>query len=79
MDNINEKIIMLGELVSLKRKQLADSDYRVLKCNECALLDLPMPYNVEILHTERQDLRNQINVLEIEIRALEEEVGANGD
>lgn len=46
------------------KAQLAESDYRVIKCSEAMLAGLPMPYDVEQLHAERQAIRDQINALE---------------
>ncbi len=51
------------KIVALK-KQLAASDYKVIKCSECQLLGMEMPYNVAELHAERQALRDEINLLE---------------
>lgn len=53
------------KIVELKR-HLSDTDYKVIKCVECQLLGLEMPYDVEVLHTERQAIRNKINQLEEE-------------
>lgn len=50
---------------SLKQR-LAETDYKVIKCAECQLLGLEMPYDVETLHAQRQDIRDQINQLEQE-------------
>ena len=52
-----------AEVENLKM-QLADSDYKVIKIAECVACNLPMPYDAEELHTERQALRDRINELE---------------
>ena len=52
-----------AEVENLKM-QLADSDYKVIKIAECVACGLPMPYDAEALHSERQALRDRINLLE---------------
>lgn len=52
-----------AEVENLKM-QLAESDYKVIKIAECVACNLPMPYDAEELHTERQALRDRINELE---------------
>lgn len=51
------------EIADIKR-QIADTDYKIIKCSECRLVDKPMPYDVAALHRERQALRDEINRLE---------------
>lgn len=46
------------------KEQLSATDYKVIKCAECQLLGLEMPYDVENLHAERQAIRDEINRLE---------------
>ena len=53
----------LAEVENLKM-QLAESDYKVIKIAECVACNLPMPYDAEALHSERQALRDRINELE---------------
>ena len=52
-----------AEIDALKA-QIAESDYRVIKCVEAQLLGIPLPYDIEALHAERQVLRDRINELE---------------
>lgn len=52
-----------AEVEELKM-QLADSDYKVIKIAECVACGLPLPYDAEALHSERQALRDRINELE---------------
>lgn len=52
-----------AEVEELKM-QLAESDYKVIKIAECVACNLPMPYDAEALHSERQALRDRINELE---------------
>lgn len=52
-----------ASIESLKM-QLAETDYKVIKVAECAAVGEPAPYDVAVLHQERQALRDQINALE---------------
>lgn len=52
-----------AEVEELKM-QLAESDYKVIKIAECAACGLESPYDAEELHSERQALRDRINLLE---------------
>lgn len=51
------------EIEALK-DTLAASDYKITKCYEASLLGQSLPYDVALLHTERQALRDKINELE---------------
>lgn len=53
----------LAEVEELKM-QLAESDYKVIKIAECVACNLPLPYDAEALHSERQAIRDRINLLE---------------
>lgn len=57
--------------IAMSKKELSDSDYKVLKCAEEAIKkllsiypDLELPYNFESLCEERQSERDNINELE---------------
>ena len=52
-----------AEIDALKA-QIAEGDYKVIKCAEAQLMGEELPYDVEQLHTERQALRDRINELE---------------
>ena len=52
-------------IADLKR-QLEETDYKIIKCSEYQLAGLEMPYDIAELHTERQALRDKINTLEDE-------------
>lgn len=52
--------------ISKLKKQLSDSDYRVIKCFEAQMTGGEMPYDITALHGERQALRDEINELENE-------------
>ena len=53
-----------AEKITELKAQLSATDYKVIKCSECQLLGMEMPYNVSELHAERQAIRDQINQLE---------------
>ncbi len=46
------------------KDQLAQGDYKIIKCAEAQLTNEPMPYDVATLVAERNELRKQINELE---------------
>ena len=52
------------------KEQLAQGDYKVIKCAEAQLTNEPMPYNVTELVAERNAMRDEINELE--------NIGGNG-
>lgn len=52
------------EKVNLLKSQLQENDYKIIKCIECQLVGEALPYDIDVLHTERQALRDQINALE---------------
>lgn len=54
----NKKII--NELKS----ELNATDYQIIKCSECSLAGEPLPYDIQELHAQRQELRKKINELE---------------
>ncbi len=56
ISNSNKKIQDYLELLN-------DTDYKIIKCYEYSLVNLPLPYNIVELHNERQLLRNKINEL----------------
>lgn len=51
------------EIINLK-KQLAETDYKIIKCSEYQLTGLETPYDIVSLHAERQTIRDRINGLE---------------
>lgn len=52
------------------RKQLAESDYKVLKCAEAVLSKVEPPYDVDELVAVRSELRRVVNHAEEAIGAL---------
>ena len=51
------------KIQSLK-DQLTSSDYKVIKCYEASLTRTVLPYDIDELHSQRQELRDRINELE---------------
>jgi hypothetical protein len=58
-----ERQAAIQEITELKR-ELEDTDYKVIKCSEYQLAGLDAPYDIAELHTARQELRDRINTLE---------------
>lgn len=54
---------VLRKIQSLK-DQLTSSDYKVIKCYEASLTRTVLPYDIDELHSQRQELRDRINELE---------------
>lgn len=55
--NIFEKMQKRAAL----KKQLQQTDYKIIKCYEYELAGEEPPYDMKALHTERQALRDEIN------------------
>lgn len=58
-----------AQIADLKDR-IAASDYKIIKTYEYALLGEQTEYDIEEVHAERQALRDQINVLEIQLADL---------
>lgn len=56
----NDKFKMLQRINVLK-KELSDSDYKVIKCYEASLMNKDMPYDLQTLISERNSKREEIN------------------
>ena len=54
----------IEENIADYKKTLESTDYKIIKCFECSLLNLDLPYDVKTLHAERQELRDKINIAE---------------
>lgn len=46
------------------KDQLAQGDYKIIKCAEAQLMGEPLPYDIEALVAERNAMRAEINELE---------------
>lgn len=58
-----QELINKEEIQELK-KQLDETDYKIIKCSEYSLAGKELPYNIEYLHEQRQAIRNRITELE---------------
>ena len=58
-----EEEIKQARIAELKA-QLDGTDYKIIKCSECSLAGIELPYDIAKLHAERQALRDEINELE---------------
>ena len=61
----NKEINIEQKINDLKSK-LSATDYKIIKCSEYQLLGYELPYDILTLHQERQSIRDQINLLEME-------------
>jgi hypothetical protein len=52
------------------KKELIETDYKVIKCYEASMRQLPLPYNLEELAAQRDAWREEINQLEQELETL---------
>ena len=71
----HEKIMTLeSEIISLKAMLASEEspigDWKIAKANEYVMAGLESPYNVSELHTERQNVRDQINAMQAELKEL---------
>lgn len=55
-----KKAMRIAEL----KLELASTDYKIIKCSECSLAGVELPYDIAALHAERQAIRDEINTLE---------------
>lgn len=46
------------------QEELNNTDYKIIKCSEYQLANLPIPYDIAELHANRQRLRDRINELQ---------------
>lgn len=46
------------------KAQLDATDYKIIKCSECSLAGVELPYDIVALHAQRQAIRDEINELE---------------
>ena len=46
------------------KKELENTDYKIIKCSEYQLAGLELPYDIVALHAQRQAIRDEINQLE---------------
>ena len=75
--NIQEKqqeIINLQAHLASKNSEIGD--YKIIKCYEASLIGKEARYDAKTLIAERQKVRDRINALQDEIKALEAEAQA---
>lgn len=62
---INKDKIKISEQIFNLKNEITRSDYKIIKCYEYSLAGITNPpYDISILHTERELIRNEINTLE---------------
>lgn len=59
--------LTIEEQILKLKQELASTDYKIIKCSECLMLNMDMPYDVATLHVERQVIRDKINALEAKL------------
>lgn len=65
-----EQIRQVTAQINDLKVQIAASDYKVIKTYEYSLLGEQAEYDMETVHAERQNLRDQINALETQLTEL---------
>lgn len=60
---MNEREILEQEVRNLQC-DLTATDYKVIKCYEAQLVGEPLPYDKDVIHADRQDIRDRINELQ---------------
>lgn len=67
----NNKIMNINSQIFSLKEQLDSTDYIFIKCYEASLVGEEInEYDLESIHNTRQSLREQINLLEAELRNL---------
>ena len=51
--------------IEVLKERLSGKDYQILKCYEYQLVGKELPYDLEALHIERENIRSEINEYEI--------------
>jgi hypothetical protein len=72
-DSLKEKENRSQEITLIKEQTkilLQETDYKIIKCYEAFMRQLPLPYNLEELAAQRDAWRAEINQLEEELKAL---------
>jgi hypothetical protein len=52
---------------------LTATDYKVIKCYEAQLVGEPLPYDKNVIHADRQAIRDRINELQEVIDGMPDE------
>ena len=56
-----ERVASIKNEINELKTQLESTDYKVIKCYEYGMVGLELPYDVDVLHAERQNIRDMIN------------------
>ena len=62
-EQLKQKVEKRKQMDILKSK-LSSTDYQIIKCYEYSLAGLELPYDITLLHEEREAIREQIRALE---------------
>lgn len=73
------QLVAKKDRIAVLEQLLSESDYKIVKSQEYSLVGLSSPYDIETLHKERQDIRDEVNVLQAEVAEIEEKAGDNND
>lgn len=69
--DIGLKKLEIYESVEELKRHLFNTDYKIIKCFEAFLAakhpDIEMPYDIDSIITERQEYRNRINEIEVQL------------
>lgn len=68
---MTERQLIEQEIRNLE-SDLAASDYKIIKCSESNLLGEASSCDIDVIHKERQEIRNKINELQSKLEALED-------
>lgn len=65
-----EQIAEIQIRIAGLKAQIDATDYRIIKAYEYSQVGLETDYDIQALHLERQELRDQINALELELEEI---------
>lgn len=65
-----EDIEFMQNKISQLKQNIADTDYKIIKCAEYATANVELPYDIKKLHEERQAYRKEINKFETMIETI---------
>jgi hypothetical protein len=64
LNSISEKNQKINNEISLLKRKLTETDYKIIKCYEASMRQKPLPYDIDELSEQRDAWREQINELE---------------
>lgn len=65
-----QQVANINSQISALKTELSDTDYQIIKMYEYSLVYADTGYDITGLHTQRQALRDQINVLEEQLSEI---------